>query len=244
MATRRTTGRFVERTLRDDAGREHRYSVWIPASIGRDELRPVILSLHGSGECGTDGRRPTKVGLGPVLADGAPCDAIVVFPQAGKDDLWFDEAGTRAMRALDDSIAEFGGDPRRVSLTGLSLGGNGVWHLALAHPGRFTALAPVCGWLEVGVLPEELRLAHDPYRAVAERLREVPTWIFHGARDDVVPVEASRRMATALESVGAPVRYTEYADVAHDSWKPAYRDPALLAWLCAPDGEPRSPFAG
>lgn len=232
---RNRTGRFATRVLRDEHGKEHRYAVWIPAASESVGPRPVILSLHGSGECGTDGRRPTTVGLGAVLPHATPpCEALVVFPQAGKDELWFGEAGVRALAALDDTIAELGGDSSRVSLTGLSLGGNGVWHLALAQPERFTALAVICGWLEVGVLPDELRSAPDPYRAAAERLRDVPTWIFHGARDDVVPVEASRRMATALEAVGAPVRYTEYADVGHDAWNPAYRDPALLPWLCAP----------
>jgi RND superfamily putative drug exporter len=44
-------------------------------------------------------------------------------------------------------MREFHGDPHRVYLTGLSMGGYGTIHLALAHPHRFAALVVVCGGL-------------------------------------------------------------------------------------------------
>ena len=50
-----------------------------------------------------------------------------------------------AMRALDDSIAAYHGDRRRLYLTGLSMGGYGAWQIALDHPGMFAAAAIICG---------------------------------------------------------------------------------------------------
>ena len=199
-----------------------------------------MLALHGSGECGRDGRRQTLLGLGPVLPSLAPpAPALIIFPQAAPEEDWLGAAQARALRALDAALAEFGGDPAAVALTGLSLGGNGAWHLALSAPERFAALAVVCGWLEVATLPAQLREAPDPHRAAAERLRHLPVWLFHGTQDPVVPVEASRVMHAALSAVGAPVRYTEYPAVRHGAWRPAYQDPELLRWLLAPT-HPRS----
>jgi len=56
---------------------------------------------------------------------------------------------------------------------------------------------------------------------------------FHGARDDLVPPEQSRRMAAALRAAGGDVRYTEFPDANHNAWDPAYRSPALWEWLFA-----------
>jgi predicted peptidase len=229
------TGCFVSRSVPDAAPDEPPYAVWVPRAAAPPRGRPVILALHGSGERGRDGRRQTLLGLGPVLpACDPPCSALVVFPQAAPEEHWRGPAQGRALRVLEAAIAEFHGDPTMVALTGLSLGGNGAWHLALAAPSQFRALAVVCGWLEVEALPASLRDAPDPHRAVAEHLRGLPVWLFHGALDAVVPVAASREMAAALADAGAAVRYTEYPDARHGAWQPAYHEPDLLPWLLAP----------
>jgi pimeloyl-ACP methyl ester carboxylesterase len=73
----------------------------------------------------------------------------------------------------------------------------------------------------------------DPYAAAAARLHDIPTWIFHGAQDDLVPPEYSRRMQAALQAAGArDARYTEFPDANHNSWDPAYaQTPELWDWL-------------
>ena len=234
-----STGSFVQRTLELD-GRTHAYQVFVPAGRRSRDGTPVILFLHGSGERGDDGDKPTRVGLGPYLrqhADDFP--ALVVFPQAAEGTEWSDGAPI-ALAALEAATREFGGDRERTYLTGISMGGYGTWELALAEPGRFAALVPVCG----GMTPPypgrpTLRVyavadAADPYAATAQRLHAIPTWLFHGARDDLVRPEQSRRMVAALEAAGArDVRYTEFPGANHNSWDPAYATPALWDWLFA-----------
>ena len=73
----------------------------------------------------------------------------------------------------------------------------------------------------------------DPYAALATRLRHVPAWMFHGARDDLVPAEDDRRLHRAAQAVGADFRYTEYPDGNHNAWDATYSDPAMWAWLFA-----------
>ncbi|HYI09590.1 MAG TPA: prolyl oligopeptidase family serine peptidase [Thermoanaerobaculia bacterium] len=143
------------------------------------------------------------------------------------------------MRALDASVKEFNGDPDRVYLTGLSLGGFGVWHLALAHPDRFAALVPICGGVVPAGSATSVRQspltthAKDPHAFTAQKLKHIPTWIFHGADDPVVVPEASRKIHEALKAVGGDVRYTEYEGAGHNSWDRAYGEEQLWMWLLA-----------
>jgi predicted peptidase len=144
------------------------------------------------------------------------------------------------MRALDSAIDEFHGDRDRVYLTGLSMGGYGAIHLALAHPNRFAALVIVCG----GLLPHPSTTAvqqspltmrgNDPYATAAQSLKRIPIWLFHGADDAVIPVEESRRLNEQLRAVGAvDAHYTEYPGVGHNAWDKAYADHVMWTWLFA-----------
>src|SRR5690606_21984124 len=143
-----------------------------------------------------------------------------------------------AFAQLDAATRELGGDPDRTYLTGLSMGGYGVWDYALRQSYRFAALVPVCGGL---VHPRRPSMAvtgldgeADPYAATAQRLRDKPIWIFHGAKDDLVPTEYSRRLEAEFKTAGArDARYTEFADANHNSWDPAYATPELWTWLFA-----------
>ncbi|HSY52748.1 MAG TPA: prolyl oligopeptidase family serine peptidase [Thermoanaerobaculia bacterium] len=214
------------------------YTVYVPHAFDASRRWPVILFLHGSGERGTDGLRSTQIGVAAAIrANPERVPAIVVFPQAPLDSRWLGEPADAAMAALERSMAEFHGDPARIYLTGLSMGGYGTYHLALAHPDLFAAIVIVCG----GLLPHETTTAvqrsplttgaADPYAFTAHALRRLPIRIFHGDTDPVVPVDESRRMAEELKKEGADVRYVEYAGVGHNAWDRAYGDATLWDWL-------------
>src|SRR5580765_4360575 len=59
-------GEFVRRELTID-GVAHRYQVFVPTVAAGGRKPPVILSLHGIGERGSDGDRQVQVGLGPYV---------------------------------------------------------------------------------------------------------------------------------------------------------------------------------
>ncbi|MCD9097920.1 prolyl oligopeptidase family serine peptidase [Luteimonas fraxinea] len=233
-------GRFVRRELTSN-GRRYAYQVFVPSAQLPRPL-PAVLFLHGSGERGDDGEKQIHAGLGPyVRAHAADFPALVVFPQSPEGESWEGDTAMMALATLDAATAEFDGDRSRTSLTGMSRGGYGTWSLALREPTRFAALVPVCG----GITPpgsrpdledlfvESTRAAGDPFAEAARRLRDIPVWIFHGALDDVVLPEQSRRMHVALRDVGADVRYTEFPDANHNSWDATYRTEALWPWLFA-----------
>jgi predicted peptidase len=148
-----------------------------------------------------------------------------------------------ALKALDRTVEEFNGDPQRLYLTGISLGGHGTWCVAARAPGKFAAIVPICGFVNVKRLdlPAEQKAfvvkdipfagSPDPYAAAASQISKVPTWIFHGGADPVISPDESRRMFQALKASGFDVKYTEYNGVGHNAWDKAYAEHDLVPWL-------------
>ncbi len=215
-------------------GRTYRYEVYVPPTWTPHESWPVILFLHGIGHRGQYPANSNRSVLARLfLGYQKPPQAVIVFPRCPEDATWIEPRMEKlALTALDQSLKEFHGDPRRVYLTGLSMGGYGTWYIASRNPGRFAALAPICGGIRA---PKTVPLAAastapDPYADVAKKIGTTPVWIFHGSADAVINVVESRRMAEAMKAAGAEVRYTEYPGIGHNSWDRAYAERDLFPW--------------
>ncbi|MBX6313687.1 MAG: DUF1080 domain-containing protein [Isosphaeraceae bacterium] len=207
---------FHLRTVKAPDG-ERKYSVFVPSGYDGKTAYPVVLFLHGAGERGDDGIRSAQVGLGAII-NGHPDDfpMIVVFPQARQTWAADSDDARAALAALDDVLQTYKVDRSRIVLTGLSMGGFGSWSNGAAHPERFSAVVPVCGF---GVAD----------RAAA--LKDVPVWTLDGDADSERIVLGTRDMVRALRKAGGSARLTEYRGVGHNSWDRAYSDPQLIDWM-------------
>ena len=190
---------------------------WLTLPRGYDESSwyrwPLLVFLHGSGECGTDLNAVRQHGPPKHVLAGREYPFILCSPQLEHDLPW----PTDRLHALLGALqARWRIDAARVMATGLSLGGDGVWDWAAAYPADLAAMAPVCG-------------AGDPARAC--RARQVPVRAYHGAADDVVPLAAQQACVDALRACGGKVEFIVYPGVGHGAWEPAYDDPALVPWL-------------
>ena len=208
---------------------EHRYQVWLPENYTASRKWPAILFLHGAGERGADNHKQIEVGMGPALQKH-PIEAIVIFPQCPEEGYWAGPERAIAMEVLADAMRRYSIDRERVSLTGMSMGGTGTWILAAEHPRRFSAIAPICAWVSG---PPPFRVVQEQpkwlsFDEVVRRIGNVPTWIFHGAKDNVVPPSESRAM---IDRLGANAAYTEFPNANHNSWDPAYSGTTVLEWL-------------
>jgi predicted esterase len=217
---RRLPRGFAARTIKLASGTERKYAVFVPPQYILDETKkwPVVLFLHGSGECGRDGVKQTKIGL-PRLMAKAPerYPFISVLPQAWN--LWFhgDDAAT-VWAALGAVHQEFRTDPDRVYLTGLSMGGFATLEMAFAHPDIFAAIVPVCG---------------SGSTAFVSNIIDLPIWAFHGAQDKNVSSQGTRDLIAELTRLGGKPKYTEYPELGHKCWDRAYGTPELWDWLLA-----------
>ena len=229
---------FLDRTV-TVGGRAYHYEVYVPAGYSSQPSWPAILFLHGAGERGDDGLLQTNVGLGAAIRQNASrYPAIVVFPQVPRDSQWVGTPADMAVAALQQTLREFHVDPRRVYLTGLSMGGHGTWYVAYRHPELFAAIVPICGWVRDfpqfrGSMPVVPGDSAQVLTNLAQRLGKVPIWIFHGEVDQVVNVGGSREPAAALKAAGADVRYSELLGLNHNSWDAAYGSDEFVRWLFA-----------
>lgn len=209
---------FLDRIHKDKDGKEAKYVLFIPHDYKGDKEVPLILFLHGSGETGTDGQKPVKAGIGNAIKKQEKTfPFIVIFPQSQKR-TWQADSGD-AQRALDilaEVQKEYKVDPKRIYLSGLSMGGYGTWSVAAKYPQRWAAIVPICG----GGNPKD-----------AATIKDIPCWCFHGDADKAVPVQKSREMMEALKAAGGTPRYTEYPGVGHNSWDKAYGTKELYDWL-------------
>lgn len=193
---------------------EHRYLEFLPKDYAADTKArfPLLLFLHGSGERGLDINDVRKHGPQNYLtAHDNPC--VIIAPQCDPGGWWHP---CEVIDLLDELRVKYHLDDDRLYLTGLSMGGFGAWATAIEYPERFAALVPICGRGE----PAE-----------AARIKDLPCWIFHGAKDPAVPIVFSQEMADALGKLNAKPAFTIYPEAGHDSWTEAYNTPALYEWL-------------
>lgn len=193
------------------------YLLFLPQDYGRDPEKkwPLMLFLHGTGERGNSLELLKKHGPPKIVEQQPDFPFIVVSPQCPSG-LWWPEKLDDLSALLDEVEATYMVDSRRIHLTGLSMGGYGTWSLALAQPERFAAIAPICG-------------GGKPYLAC--RLKDLPVWAFHGAKDPLVLPEESEQMVAAIKRCGGSPRLTIYPDADHDSWTRTYDNPELYEWL-------------
>ena len=190
------------------------YLLYLPDGYDRETEKrwPLILFLHGAGERGNN-LDLVKTHGPPKIVEQQDLPFVIVSPQCPADEWWSPEI---LDKLLDEVLIKHRIDPGRIYLTGLSMGGYGTWTLATQYPDRFAAITPICGGGDT---------------TLVQTIRHIPVWVFHGAKDPVVPLQRSEEMVGALKRAGADVKFTVYPEAGHDSWTETYDNPELYEWF-------------
>lgn len=197
------------------------YLMFIPRDTTAlvNEKYPLIISLHGIGERGSDLWKVKGEGLPKILDGKNTFPFIVVSPQCPSTTEWYYNDGVQQMvnKMIDSVIARYPVDTNRIYLTGLSMGGIGTLDLAIRYPKRFAALIPIAFRIE------------DGWNLCA--IKDIPMWAFHGERDDIIPISKAQAVVNALVVCGGNPLFTIYPDLYHDSWTRTYNNPDIYTWL-------------
>jgi predicted peptidase len=216
-------------------GKSLPYRLAKPVGDDGQQRYPLLLYLHGAGERGDDNVSQLKHATPVLLSDSVRkrYPGYLVAPQCPADRKWTGtnwqadhprqtERITETLALVLDLVADLQTkhriDPKRIYVTGVSMGASATWDLASRRPELFAAAVPICG----GCHP-----------AQGARLAKLPLWAFQGAKDEVVKPDMARRTLEAIRRAGGDPKYTEYPDRGHDIWRPAYQSPSLLPWLFA-----------
>lgn len=196
-----------------------KYLIHLPQQYDESNIEkwPVILFLHGIGERGENLELVKKHGIPLITEQNKNFPFITISPQCPIENFWNDSTIQKAiMNMLNEVLSNYKTDSKRIYLTGLSMGGYGTWSLALKHPDVFAAAVPICGGGD---------------SSKVEKIKDMPIWAFHGAKDLVVPAQESQNMVNALKKINGNVKYTLYPNLDHDSWTVTYNNPELYQWL-------------
>ncbi|MBE6674249.1 MAG: phospholipase [Ruminococcaceae bacterium] len=193
------------------------YILTCPEDVKKGEKLPLIVFLHGAGERGDD-VNAVKIYCVPKLFVGDQSyhglRAYTLSPQCPHNTTWIDYK--KELMALIDSVIENNEiDAARVSLCGISMGGFGTWEMAMTYSDRFYKIAPLCG-------------GGMNWRAWSLKM---PIRVYHGGRDDVVPLCQSEAMVNAVKAQGGQVEFTVYDDLSHNCWDRAFEETDLIEWL-------------
>jgi predicted peptidase len=190
------------------------YLLSVPETYNKSDKHPLMIFLHGRGERGNNLDRVMKHGPPKLVRKKNATGFIIVSPQCPKTEYWKIE---KLSQLLDHILATTKADPKRVYLTGLSMGGFGTWHWGAKEPQRFAAAIPICG-------------GGDP--KTARQLINLPIWAFHGDKDKTVSLTKSQAMVNAIKTAGGTkVKLTIYPGIGHNSWTKTYNNPEIYKWL-------------
>ena len=200
-----------------------RYWLYLPKDYetqAQADGAPLLLFLHGAGERGDTPEDIVKVKVhgpprlldNPAFAKRVPC--VTVSPQCKNGFAW---SPAQLMLLLDHIEENYQIDKSRIYVSGISMGSFGTWMCLNEAPQRFAAAVAVCGTAK----PEW-----------AERLVDIPIWLFHGDRDILVMLDSLQVMVDAIRSAGGrKILFTVYEGVGHDSWTKTYNNPLIYDWL-------------
>ncbi|WP_298247656.1 prolyl oligopeptidase family serine peptidase [uncultured Christiangramia sp.] len=216
------------------------YRILFPKNFDKEKQYPLLLVLHGAGERGNNNESQLVHGGDLFLKDSVreQFPAIVIFPQAPKDDYWarvevnrdvkpfeFDfknkeessKSLTLVMNLMDEMVNEKFVNNDQVYVGGLSMGGMGTFEIIYKKPEMFAAAFAICGGANTEIAQEY----PDNFNI----------WLFHGEKDDIVLPKYSKSMAREINHYGGNAKLSLYPNDNHNSWDSAFSEPYLLPWL-------------
>lgn len=122
-------------------GRELGFNVLVPPKLPRRGHRSLLIYLHGRG--GNEGTFNEEVLRGITRLHGH--GPLVVFPAGGVHGYWHNRAEGKwedwvMKEVLPRVVRQYGVDPDKIAIGGISMGGFGAYNIALKNPGKFCAV--------------------------------------------------------------------------------------------------------
>lgn len=214
------------------------YRIMYPNDFDEAKKYPLVVFFHGMGERGSDNQRQLAHGSKLFRDSLNQYPAIVIFPQCPETDYWanlyrpdkggakrkfdfyYNENPNPTMEMVIALVAEFSSkkfvDKARIYSSGLSMGGMGTFEFAYRLNDKIACAMPICG---------------GGPTSKAEGMTDVPFWIFHGLKDDVVHPRYSMMMMKAIQQAGGKSKITLFPEANHNSWDPAFADTDFLRWM-------------
>ncbi len=208
------------------------YRYYVPG-VNEGEKIPLLIYLHGGGECGNDNEKQLIGGVPYFMIDTIKekYKCAVFAPQCINKNGWIDSDIHSLSIKMPDKPAKYLAmafevidslknlayiDNSRIYITGFSYGGFGTWDAITRRPDFFAAAAPLCGGGDT---------------SKASTISKVNIWAFHGDKDKVVDMAQTANMVNAIKNNGGNPKMTLYPNTGHYICDKAYTEPGFMKWL-------------
>jgi predicted esterase len=180
---------------------------------------PLIFFLHGYGDRGDNVLLLAKASPFMFVREKGPLPCIIAAPVLNAFEGYASFPDAYMDGALAEIQKDYRVDPKRIYVTGLSMGGEVTYRFAVHQPETFAAIAPLSAYVD-----------SETYSMIG-RIKDLPVWAIHGADDTVVPLAKAQQPVDALKEAGSHIRFTVLEGHDHDVWTDTYSDPAFYDWL-------------
>ncbi len=223
-----------------DANKELKYCLFVSSKVSKDKKAPLIVTLHGLGagpsiminkqavdlaeeggyilvapmgynERGWYGV-PFSIPAGKTPPKPSPANDSAAPKPAPKASPFFDPndppnlhelSEKDVMNVLDIVRKEYKIDDNRIYLMGHSMGGAGTLYLGSKYGDIWAAIAPIAP-AAFGIEPD-----------ILEKIKTLPVIFVHGATDEVVPVDISRKWVEKAKALNMTYEYNEMEGITH-----------------------------
>ncbi len=191
------------------------YYYHLPKGYTPGEKTAILFSMHGAGRrMGTFEPDKFVVALEKEVEEGRIEPHCILISPACHGNTWFD-IFEQLKEFIGAMITEFNGDPSRIYLTGVSMGGYCSWQLLMSMPFTFKRALILCGG--------------GMYWNAARVKAEVRA--YHGTVDPTVKFEESCKMVDAVNANGGKATLFPLEGVGHNAWDYVYHDQSIMDWL-------------
>lgn len=234
-----------------------RFRLHTPEPYVEGKKYPMVVWLHGAGECGDDNvdQLSHLHHMIPSLVGPKKRDFFLLVPQCPHSHVPWEAPevcsstvrpdGTVECHIVDDPIAlgnapvaftlamidavmkEFPVDANRITVAGLSTGGEGTWRILERRPDLFAAAVPVVSW----------KAMHEKSLREKPLLKKIPIWAVYSSDDN--GIDFARKEFERMRDSGCRVFRTEFGVCGHRAWTPAMLQGDIFGWLIsrAKDGD-------
>ncbi|MES2645890.1 MAG: alpha/beta hydrolase-fold protein [Bacteroidota bacterium] len=213
------------------------YFATTPQLNGSKPNEALFLSVHGAGV--------EAIGQAKAYQSKDWGTLVAATNRRPRGFNWEDWGRMDALEVLKIAKQTYKPDPKRIYLTGHSMGGHGTWFLGATYPGTWAAIAPCSGYPTLkeygsadGKIPAGSTIAAEQMllRAgnqsdvinLAANYKPLGVYVLHGDSDRVVSVKYARQMKNVLASFHPDYSYYEYPGGEHwfgdqsVDWKPLF----------------------
>ena len=155
-----------------------------------------------------------------LIKKGENFPFIIVAPQCPSYLWWSDSLLIDLLSLLVDEVISLDFiNENKVYCTGLSMGGYGTLALSIKRPELFSAIIPICGGVDIQNFFN------------IQNLKKIPIWMFHGEKDNIIPLKNSEEIYQVLKSKNKNIKLTIYQNTGHNSWEKAYNNKRIYDWM-------------